>query len=76
MGRAPKLDGESLLRAVATAPDPVVTAPELASDLEYTTDGVRNRLDALVADGLLNSRDVGARATIYWITPAGREAMQ
>jgi len=77
MGRQKKLDGAEILKAIALSPDPVVTAPELAGQIEeYGEDGVRHRLKELRDRGLVNSRDVGARATVWWITPDGRAAIR
>jgi len=75
MGRQKKVDDEDILVAIATSPDPVTTAPELAEKLDYSQDGVRRRLLELSDKGWVESRDVGARATIYWLTPAGRARM-
>jgi len=45
MGRQKKLDDAEILKAIALSPDPVVTAPELAGQIEeYGEDGVRHRL--------------------------------
>ncbi|WP_425433178.1 MarR family transcriptional regulator [Haloarcula pellucida] len=60
---------------MAVHPDPVVTAPELAERLEYTADGIRNRLHELEGEGFVKSREVGARATVWWITTDGREEL-
>jgi predicted ArsR family transcriptional regulator len=75
MGRKKRVSDEDLLVAIATSPDPIVTAPELSNRVDYTEDGVRRRLDELESKGYVESRDVGARATIYWITPDGRRAL-
>ena len=75
MGRTKKIGDDELLEAIALSPDPVVTAPELAEKLDYSTDGVRNRLRNLEDEGKVKSRDVGARATIWWMTPRGRQSL-
>jgi len=73
MGRPTKVDDQEILQAIALSPDPVVTAPELSEKLGYSNDGIRHRLESLQDNGLVKSRDVGARATIWWLTSAGRE---
>jgi len=75
MGRSKKLDDREILQAIALSPDPVVTAPELSEELDYSTDGIRNRLHDLEGEGKVKSREVGARATIWWITPEGRQSL-
>lgn len=73
MGRSKKVDDKDILKAIAVCPDPVVTAPELAEQIDYSVDGMRNRLRELEDDGLVKSRGVGARAVIWWLTTDGRE---
>lgn len=58
------------------SPDPVVTAPELAEKLDYSVDGIRNRLEELEEEGYVSSRQVGARATIWWIERKGRKQIE
>ena len=75
MGRSKRVSDEELLLAIVKSPDPIVTAPELSERVDYGTDGVRTRLKELRDDELVKSRDVGARATIWWITPKGRQKL-
>lgn len=74
-GRKPTVDDAEILREVALAPDPIVTAPELAERLEMTRQGVNHRLDQLVEKGYLEEREVGSRAVVYWLTDEGRETV-
>ena len=76
MGRSKKVGDIEVLKAIALSPDPVVTAPELAEKLGYSDDGVRNRLKDLEEDGFVKRRDVGSRATIWWITTQGRAELE
>jgi len=75
MGRSKKIGDIELLKAIATAPDPFVTAPEMADRLDYSKDGVRNRLEELEDAGWVERRDVGARATVWWLTREGRHKL-
>jgi len=75
MGRSKRVEDTEILREIASHPDPVVTAPELADRLDYSADGIRNRLRTLEDDGLVMRREVGARATVWWITTAGRQKL-
>lgn len=72
-GRKPTVSDEQILREVALSPDPIVTAPELAERVDMTRQGVNHRLDQLVEEEYLESRDVGSRAVVYWLTDKGRE---
>ena len=75
MGRSKRVEDVEILREIASHPDPVVTAPELAERLDYSADGIRNRLRDLEGDGLVMRREVGARATVWWITTDGRQEL-
>lgn len=75
MGRKKRIDDKDILREIAIHPDPVVTAPELAENLDYSTDGIRKRLYDLFEDGYVMKRDVGSRATVWWITTKGRQEL-
>ena len=75
MGRRKKAGDEEILRAMALSPDPIATTAELAEIIDYSPDGIRNRLEDLEEKGLIESKDVGARATVWWITRAGRNQL-
>lgn len=76
MGRPKKQDDEKILRAVALSPDPVVTASEIADVTDYNIDGARGRLEDLYEEGWVDKRKVGARATVWWLTDAGRKQLR
>jgi predicted ArsR family transcriptional regulator len=51
-----------------------VTATELLDQLDYqSVNGVRNRLEDLEQKGFVKHHDVGARATVWYLTTYGRE---
>ena len=75
MGRNKKVGEKEILEAIALSPDPIVTAAELAQSVDYSPDGMRNRLQELYDDGLVNKKDVGARATVWWISEDGRDRL-
>lgn len=65
-----------VLRAVSSHPDPVVTVSEMVPYLDYKSkSGVTNRMNALADAGLLNKKEVGARAVIYWLSDVGAEEL-
>lgn len=74
MGKKKESD-TAILREIAVASAPVVTAPELTESLAYSRDGIRKRLMELESDGYVKSRTVGANAVVWWITDKGWEYM-
>ena len=75
MARTPKVGDVEILREIALSEHPVITAGDLADELDYSDDGVRNRLRDLRDKGYVNSLDVGARATVWWLTEVGRSQL-
>jgi len=74
-GATPKVSDTELLREVYLSPDPIVTATEIADALDYSRQAVAYRFKNFVADGLMHRREVGARATVYWLTDAGEKQL-
>jgi predicted ArsR family transcriptional regulator len=76
-GRRPQITDEEILDVFRSAADPVLTTGEVAAEFEITHRGVRDRLDKLAEEGTLESKDVGARAKVWWAPghteTAGRE---
>ena len=72
-GRPKDVSDSEILQEIALAHGPVVTAPELADRVEMTGSAVNKRLDGLVEQGLVNEKQVGARAVVYWLTDEGKE---
>lgn len=65
-GRRPKITDEEILAVFRSSSDPVMTTSEVASKFELTHRGVRDRLEKLDEQGVLESKKVGARAKIWW----------
>lgn len=65
-GRKPKITNEDILTVFRLSSDPVLTTSEVASEFEITHRGVRDRLEQLEEQGLLESKKVGARAIVWW----------
>jgi hypothetical protein len=76
MGRSPLVDDIEVLRAVASHPDPVVTAEDLVPLLPYSgRRGINNRLVSVSERGLLRRKEVGAQAVVYWLSDAGQSML-
>lgn len=60
-----------ILRQIRLAPGPVATATEIAENLEYSRQNVNHRLNDLEEEGFVKSKQVGARARIWWLTDEG-----
>ncbi|MCQ4334993.1 FaeA/PapI family transcriptional regulator [Natronomonas sp. F2-12] len=65
-GRKPKITDDNILAVFRSSSDPVLTTSEVASEFEITHRGVRDRLDQLEQKGQLKSKNVGARAKVWW----------
>ncbi len=65
-GRRPEITDEEILAVFRSSADPVLTTGEVASEFEITHRGVRDRLEKLEEEGILESKKVGARAKIWW----------
>jgi hypothetical protein len=71
--RAKKVSDHEMLRVIALDPHPVVTASGLVEKVDYVSEaGVRNRLRDLHDKNYLDKLDVGARATVWYLTKEGR----
>jgi predicted ArsR family transcriptional regulator len=66
MARTVKVDDETILSKFSEIEGPVCTVPDLAELLPLKADGIRHRLKKLEDEGRVNSRKIGARATVWW----------
>ena len=62
---------QEILKVFDYEDDPVLTAGEVAEGLrrfgkQLTSEGVRNRLEAMAEDGLVSRKKLGARAVGWW----------
>ena len=65
-GRKPEITDDDILAVFRSSSDPVLTTSEVASEFDITHRGVRDRLEQLERQGLLESKKVGARAIVWW----------
>jgi predicted ArsR family transcriptional regulator len=69
MPRSVSVSDEQILSALEEERDdgcPVHTVPDLAEQLPLGQDGIRKRLKKLEKREVVKSRDVGARAVVWW----------
>jgi len=59
---------------MATHPDPVMTAVELAEEVDVSQQAAYNRLADLEGRNLVKGKKVGARSKVWWLTTDGKEA--
>lgn len=59
------------IQAMATQPDPVLTAPELAELVGVTQQAAHDKLEAMRDRGLVRKKKVGAKAVVWWLTTDG-----
>jgi DNA-binding Lrp family transcriptional regulator len=62
-----KVTDADLIEAIERTGEPVVTAGELADELPIGRRAVRERLADLQDRGLVDRKDVGARAVVWWL---------
>lgn len=63
----------SYLRVFVEHPDPVLTATEVADELDVSQQAAHKKLKALQDSGFLRSKKTGSRSRAWWITTDGRE---
>jgi predicted ArsR family transcriptional regulator len=66
MGRPPKVSDNEILAVFRESGDPVLTATEAAGNLPLSRRGVYDRLRELESEGILESKKVGGRTTVWW----------
>ncbi|KAB1194782.1 HTH domain-containing protein [Haloferax sp. MBLA0076] len=65
-GRPPTVSDDQILDVFKSSADPVLTASELADELDIGRRGVLARLETLEERGYLRSKKVGGRSTVWW----------
>ena len=65
-GRKPRVSDEEILDVFRNSPDPVLIASEIAEHVDITRRAVNYRLRSLEDEGVLCSKPVGGRSTVWW----------
>jgi len=66
-GRSKTMSDEEIIETIRSHPDEVVTAPEVAEEIDMTPAGVLKRLDQLAEEGVVTKKKVGSRAVVWWV---------
>jgi predicted nucleotidyltransferase len=65
---APEVADEEILSVLRERDTPVVTATEIANEIDMTRQAVTRRLKRMHDEGLVGRKEVGARAVVWWLT--------
>lgn len=66
-GRKPRVTDEDLLDVFRSTADPVLSTAEVAEQVPIKRRGTLNRLQGLEEDGVLESKQIGGRNTVWWL---------
>lgn len=66
-GRPKAFDDEKILEILYESDDPVMTAREIAEEMDESRRTVHRRLKALRDEEKVNSKKVGGRSVIWWV---------
>lgn len=67
-----KITDQDVLKVFDNADEPVLTASEIAEALPVTRQAVNYRLKQMQEKGLVDRKESGARAVVWWATVAPR----
>ncbi|MDS0475709.1 winged helix-turn-helix domain-containing protein [Natrinema sp. 1APR25-10V2] len=70
-GRGPHATDEDILSVLRTTNDPVLSTAEIADQLPIKRRATLDRLRALEDTGLVESKRIGGRNTVWWLSAAG-----
>jgi len=59
---------DELIAVMRDADGPAWTTGEIASHVDMSTEGVRNRLESLAAEGRLNRKQPQRQTVLWWLT--------
>lgn len=68
--RERKITDQDILKVFDRADEPVLTSSEIADALPVTRQAVNYRLKRMHEDGLVDRKETGARAVVWWATVA------
>ena len=73
-GRKPRVTDKDLLDVFRQTNDPVLSTAEVADEIPIQRRGTLRRLRSLEADGDLDSKSIGGRNTVWWLSDLNTNA--
>lgn len=67
-GPKPTVTDEEILTLFRESGDPVLSTAEVAEELPLARRSVYDRLISLRKEGILESKEIGGRNTVWWIS--------
>jgi hypothetical protein len=71
-GRKPRVDDDGIRKVFRSTDDPVLSTREVAEELPIKRRGTLDRLQSLESDGDLQSKQIGGRSKVWWLTVEGQ----
>ena len=71
-GRKPRESDEDILSVLRRAADPVLSTAEIAEQLTIKRRSTLDRLRTLEEQELVESKQIGGRNTVWWLSAKGR----
>lgn len=72
-GPDPEPPHATFLAWMVLHPDPIVTTADLVDKVGLSGEGVRKRFSKLQEMGLVEGKEVGSAAKVWWVTDRGRK---
>jgi len=66
-GPDPSVSDDEILELFRTSAEPVLTATEIAEQVDLSRRNILNRLKDLESEGEIRSKKVGGRSTVWWL---------
>ena len=73
-GRPPRESDETILSVLRSTADPVLSTAEIAEQLTIKRRSTLNRLRDLETKELVESKQIGGRNTVWWLSTKGEKA--
>ena len=73
-GRPRAVTDDEIVRCIRKSGERVLTTAEVAEGLDVSHRTAQRRLSALVEEGRVDRKDVGARGAVWWVTESAPEA--
>jgi predicted ArsR family transcriptional regulator len=68
-----RVSDDEIISVFRDAEDPILTAGDVAEAVGVTPQAINSRLHRLNSEGRLETREVGARARVWWLSDSESE---